>query len=93
MSTNRKSSFKGDVQYLQSVLDLALQNAAFRKGLVMDPAAAIDRFSQVLHFDHSKLSLSALEVLGSLTNEELCVLSELNQKARDHKAPRIMMPL
>jgi len=67
---------------VQKVLNLAVENLAFRKGLLVDPAATIDRFSQALGFDSHKLSLEALDLIASITPEELQMMAGLTEKAK-----------
>ena len=75
---------------LQKILNLAIENSAVRKGLIEDPAATIDRFSRVLGFGSDKLTLESLDLLASLTAEELEVLTELARKARHYKTPNLL---
>jgi hypothetical protein len=69
---------------VQTVLTLAVENLAFRKGLLEDPAATIDRFSQALGFDSHKLSLESLDLIASITPEELRMMARLTEKAENH---------
>ena len=93
MKTTSATPTTTDVDYLQQVLDLALTNSAFRKGLVTDPAGTIDRFSKTLGFDSRKLSPAALDVLGSLTQAELDTMAQLCQKSKDNGIPTLTFPL
>jgi len=82
-----------DVDLLQQVLNFALDNAAFRKGLAQDPAGTIDRFSKALGFDSRKLTPEALDVLASLTDAELAMMAGLCQKSKDKGVPTLQFPL
>jgi len=82
-----------EAELIQAVLNLAIENLAFRKGLLIDPAATIDRFSQALKFDSHKLSLEAMDLIGSITQEELQVMERLSDKAKYHNARGVKFPL
>jgi hypothetical protein len=83
-----------DPDYLQQVMKLAAHNPGFRKGLVQDPATAIDDFKSELGFDHTALSDGALGLLGTLTDDELNAITELWATAKQYGIDgTMMMPL
>jgi hypothetical protein len=80
-------------ELIQKVLNLAIENSAVRKGILSDPAAAIDRFSKVLGFDSQKISLEALDLIASVTSEEFEAMECLLERAKDTGVHRVKFVL
>lgn len=91
MSSSLSSS---DVEYIQKILDLVSTDSDFQTQLLEDASSAIDSSSGTLGFDHSKLSEMALELIVSLTEEELAIMVDLKNKAKKYSVEtRIFVPL
>lgn len=73
-----KSTSSNEVRQLRRILEVASRNAAFRTELLQDPARAVVTFKKDLGF--SKLARSVLEVLKSLTENELDSLISVKGK-------------
>ncbi|MEP6577130.1 MAG: hypothetical protein ABJB85_11940 [Nitrososphaerota archaeon] len=67
---------------MRKVVQLAMTNVNFRRGLVSDPKQAIDGKSGNLKFDHAKLSQRSRDVIASFTSEEVDTLYNIYQKAK-----------
>ena len=80
-------------ELIQTVLNLAIENSAVRKGLLVDPAATIDRFSRILGFNSQKLSLEAIDLIASVTSEEFQLMTSLSDRAKNNDLHRVKFVL
>lgn len=81
-----------ELKNMQKVLELAAENSSFRDSLQTDSTNAINENSGELGFDSSRIPKEALDVLTSLTQDELAGLIAANKKAHEAKIMDIGRP-
>lgn len=73
----------GQKTYVKKVIVLSNTDTEFRNALLADPKQAIDRYKKKLRFGSDKLSQGSLDVLSSITKEELHSLNSIFKKLKN----------
>jgi|SRR4029078_21131 len=69
-----------DMEKVSFLLDYAMKDSSFRKGITHDPAGTIEIYRSKLGFGTPELSEEVLDVIGSFTDDELKMMYEIKQK-------------
>jgi hypothetical protein len=69
-----------DRRSVGKILAYTMKDSSFRKGLALDPARTIEIYRSKLGFGPAELSEHVLDVIGSFTDEELKVLTEITRR-------------
>jgi hypothetical protein len=80
MNGNARELSEQEASHLEKVFELATKSPGFRKLLSVDPSSAIDRGRGTLGFSSTDVSPELIDVISSLTEEELAVLATINKK-------------
>ncbi|MGA7370414.1 MAG: hypothetical protein WBX01_14895 [Nitrososphaeraceae archaeon] len=83
MSKDARELSEQEANQLEKIFELATGSPGFRKLLSVDPSSAIDRTSNRLGFTSGNVSPEVIDVVASLTEEELSVLATINKKTLD----------